>query len=405
MLEHRSGNIEHHQPITIGAVYPFMVAHKSRKGKIFMGKRDNGSGTIRKVNGANGVKYYAYAPAVYQENADGDIICTREALGAFQKRTDARKALDDFLRHPVSKYNYTMLDVYNDWKAQAFSDITKSTQDNYTAAWAQILTASPDIAQRKFRDITTSQLRGILDFWMLPHEIPITKDGTTKLKKTKALSMSSLTKIKALCTQLYGYAMANNIIDKNYASLVRIPKGAEAGTKRAFTDAEFLTLENSWRNVPGGDAVYALCYLGFRVSEFLQLRPTDYDPIQHTLTGGLKTAAGRNRVVPVHENIIPIIDRWAAGGNEYLYTDGKGHGYKKDRFLRSVWAPAISALGLPSDLTPHCARHTCGTRLSAAGARPEDIQAILGHADYSVTANTYINQDVSTLTKSMALVK
>ena len=146
--------------------------------------------------------------------------------------------------------------------------------------------------------------------------------------------------------------MANNIIDKNYASLVRIPKGAEAGTKRAFTDAEFLTLENGWRNVPGGDAVYALCYLGFRVSEFLQLRPMDYDPIQHTLTGGLKTAAGRNRVVPVHENIIPIIDRWAAGGNEYLYTDGKGHGYKKDRFLRSVWAPAISALGLPSDLTP-----------------------------------------------------
>ena len=65
----------------------------------------------------------------------------------------------------------------------------------------------------------------------------------------------------------------------------------------------------------------------------------------------------------------------------------------------------MQALGLPDDLKPHSARHTCGTRLSAAGARPEDIQAILGHADYSVTANTYINQDVSTLRKSIELLK
>ena len=65
----------------------------------------------------------------------------------------------------------------------------------------------------------------------------------------------------------------------------------------------------------------------------------------------------------------------------------------------------MQSLGLPDDLTPHSARHTCGTRLSAAGARPEDIQAILGHADYSVTANTYINQDVAALHVSMSRMK
>lgn len=65
----------------------------------------------------------------------------------------------------------------------------------------------------------------------------------------------------------------------------------------------------------------------------------------------------------------------------------------------------MQSLGLPDDLTPHSARHTCGTRLSAAGARPEDIQAILGHADYSVTANTYINQDVAALHDSMSRMK
>ena len=40
--------------------------------------------------------------------------------------------------------------------------------------------------------------------------------------------------------------------------------------------------------------------------------------------------------------------------------------------------------------------------LSAAGARPEDIQRILDHEDYSITANTYINQDISTLAAAIA---
>jgi len=370
-----------------------------------MAKRDNGTGTIRKVNGANGVRFYAYAPAKYVCSDDGSVCCVREALGAFTKRTDARKALEEFARHPVSKYNYTLEKIYSDWKAQAFSDIKKSTQDNYTAAWNQIISADKDLISRPVRDITTADLRAVLDFWMERHTIKVTKDGVSRSKQVGPLSLSSLTKIKALMTQLYSYAMANNIIDKNYASLVRIPRGAEAGSIRAFTDEEFRILEKNWRTVPGGDAVYAMCYLGFRVSEFCQLTPADFDPKRGTLTGGLKTEAGRNRTFPVHSKISPLVTTWAAGNHEALYADKNGKPYTKDRFTRNVWKPAIKAMGLPEDLPPHSARHTCATRLASAGARPEDIQAILGHADYSVTANTYINQDTSTLSVAMALVK
>jgi len=370
-----------------------------------MAKRDNGSGTIRKVNGANGVRFYAYAPAKYVCDANGKVSCVREALGRFTKRTDARKALEEFALHPVSKYNYTLEKVYDDWKGPAFADIKKSTQDNYTAAWNQILAADKNLVTRPIRDITTAELRGVLDFWMEQHTITVTKDGVSRTKKLGPLSLSSMTKIKALMTQLYSYAMANNIVDRNYASLVRIPRGAEGGSIRAFTDEEFKILEKNWKHTPGGDAVYALCYLGFRVSEFCQLSPGDFDSKSKVLVGGLKTEAGRNRTVPVHQNILPLVERWAAAGHDALYADKKGGPYTKDRFSRNVWKPAIKAMGLPDDLTPHSARHTCATRLSAAGARPEDIQAILGHADYSVTANTYINQDTSTLASSMALLK
>lgn len=370
-----------------------------------MAKRDNGTGTIRKVKGANGIRYYAYAPARYVLNGNGDPVCIREPLGSFLKRSDAREALIEYARHPTEKYNYTLQMVYDAWKAEAFSDIGKSTQDGYTAAWAQICNASPHLPGKRFKDVVTSDMRSVLDFWMSAHEISYTdKYGMKRTKKAGPLSLSSMTKIKALLTQMYRYAMSNNIIDRNYASLVKIPKGAEAGSIRAMTDAEFKILESNWRNVAGGDAVYALCYLGFRVSEFCQLTPSAYDKTAHTLTGGLKTEAGKDRIVPVHSKIREIVDRWVASGHDVLYADKNGKSYNKDSFTAKVWKPVIDALGLPSDLTPHSARHTCATRLAAAGARPEDIQAILGHADYAVTANTYINQDVSTLQQSMELL-
>lgn len=94
--------------------------------------------------------------------------------------------------------------------------------------------------------------------------------------------------------------------------------------------------------------------------------------------------------------------RWGSRNGEALYCDEKGRPYKKDSFRRKVWKPVMQALGLPDELTPHSARHTCATLLAAGGARPEDIQRILGRSDYSVTASTYINQDVNTLTAAIS---
>ena len=64
----------------------------------------------------------------------------------------------------------------------------------------------------------------------------------------------------------------------------------------------------------------------------------------------------------------------------------------------------MKSLGLPDDLTPHSSRHTFGTRMSASRARPEDIQRIMGHADYSMTANVYINQDEASLKEAISMM-
>lgn len=356
-----------------------------------MAKRENGSGSIVRRKLANGTKYVAYAPAKYGLS-DGQVTATRQKIGSFEKKSDARAALDEFLKHPTSKYDYTLRQLYDDWKAIAFADIRQQTRTNYTTCWEKICQcASPSISDKRIRDITTADLRRVLDHYT---------DGGGAVKP---LSKSYITKIKALLTQLYSYAMENNIVDRNYAALVKLPKMQDSKA-RAFTDLEFAVLEKGWQSVPGGDACYVLCYTGWRVSEFCALTRFSYDPENQILRGGMKTDAGRNRIVPVHPKILPIIERWYAASSGVLYPKQDGTAYNKDNFRKQVWAPCMDALGLPKDLTPHSARHTWGTKLSAAGVPAEDIQRIMGHADYSVTANTYINQDISTLRTSVERV-
>ncbi len=365
-----------------------------------MAKRENFTGSIVRRKRATGIIYEAFAPAQYVTTQSGRLICSRELLGRFPKRSEARQAIDDYIRHPTSKYNFTLLDLHQEWSTFAFRDISKQTQDNYTSSWAKICECpTPQIAGKLMREITTGDLRRVLDFYQQERTII---DPKTKIEKiVPPLSRSYITKLKALLTQLYNYAMENNIVDKNYAALVKLSRQTTVSKKRSFTDLEFAILEKRWKEVPGGDAVYALCYLGFRVTEFCELTPFAYDQKQQTLRGGIKTDAGRDRLVPVHSKIKPIVDAWYDRYCATLYADEKGKPYNKDKFLRRVWRPAMAALGLPDELTPHCARHTCGTRLSAAGARPEDIQRIMGHEDYSMTANTYINQDLAVLQAAM----
>ena len=359
-----------------------------------MPKRENGSGSIVKRKRANGTKYFAYSPVRYEEDETGKVKAIRICIGSYDKKTDARAALDEWLKHPTLKINFTLEDVYKDWSPVAYDSIASQTVTNYKTCWQKIKDCpSPRIVDKQIKQITTSELRELLNYYVKPH---------TDLEgnEVKPLSKSYITKLKALLTQLYRYAMENNIIDRNYAELVKLPR-MEENKKRAFSDTEFAVLEKGYANISGGDAVYALCYLGFRVSEFCSLTRFSYDPKNHTLTGGMKTEAGKDRVVPIHPKIQSIVASWAQNGTDYLYCDKKGKPYNKDSFRNKIWKPVLEKLGLPDDLTPHSARHTCATMLSSAGARPEDIQRILGHEDYSVTANTYINQDITALTEAI----
>ena len=94
----------------------------------------------------------------------------------------------------------------------------------------------------------------------------------------------------------------------------------------------------------------------------------------------------KNRVTPKVE---PIIDGYA--GLLWLDKDGKPmvamHWEKYFQHICDKYN-ATYKVQIPR-ITPHVCRHTFCSRMAAARMNPKTLQYIMGHADISVTMNTY----------------
>ena len=58
-----------------------------------------------------------------------------------------------------------------------------------------------------------------------------------------------------------------------------------------------------------------------RPSELLNIRKQDIDLICSVMTGGLKTAAGKNRLIPIHNKILPFIQHRYSACQYYLVEE------------------------------------------------------------------------------------
>lgn len=72
-----------------------------------------------------------------------------------------------------------------------------------------------------------------------------------------------------------------------------------------------------------------------------------------------------------------------------------------ENFRMHCYYPALEQCGVRR-LTPHATRHTFATMLAEARVPAVEIQRLLAHAQYAVTANTYTHIDVNALRDAVA---
>ena len=348
---------------------------------------------------------------VYQKKDEGRVRSwvarsgNGELIGSFETSAEAILALDDYnAKHTsVARLRYTFEDVYGKWKELHYKDIGPKGRDSYERAFAK----ASELHKRPMRELKTEDYQAVI---------------TALADAGKSRSMCE--KQRQLFSQLCKWSMQNDIITINYAEGLRLPAPSPK-KERTLTDEELGKIKavaddnskgNRFRQV--AQFAMVLTYTGMRIDELLSMRRDDVHLNEGYMIGGEKTDAGRQRVIPILEPIRMIVAEWmlCSIGSEFLLPTSTGRKKNADTVEHSFRRLMI-VLGINPDpekvgrkemgelITPHSLRRTAATRLVEGKAEPTAVQAILGHADFSTTADYYTSHNVEYLTEEMKKYK
>ncbi len=322
-------------------------------------KRANGTGTVYRLQGRRRRPWAA---------AKG-----RTVIGYYETKTAALEALNRLTGRSLDeRYNMTFADVFSSWKAEHYKEITDAGRASYNRAFDVF---SP-LHRKKFRELRTADFQAVLDPYMKQ-------------------SHSTVSKHKQLITQMSAWAMREEIITTNFASFVRLPENVKK-EKEIFSDADIEKLETDGSET--AKIVLMLIYTGMRIGELFFLSIEDYH--ETYVVGGEKTEAGRNRVIPIRPEGRGYFAYFAQQAEGKLLLSGYAGQKVPNNFRKRDYYPLLDRLGIERK-TPHATRHTYASRARRAGVPPEILQKILGHADYSTTANIYVHTDIDELVRAV----
>lgn len=344
----------------------------------------NGAGTVTKLSGKRRNPYIAKVnPRKVIDHDKKIVYYAYDILGYYPTKDAALDAIFNYRNNPINLVDKNILfsELYDRWSKEHFKRI--ECPRAYKAAFKHCAL----FHNLKFRDLRPVHIEELLN-----------QDG---------LGVGTRNSIKFLLNQMYEFALRNEIVQKNYYQMCVLEnKEYECKIKRAvFTHDEIELLWKN-RNKDFADMVLIGIYTGFRPQELCELELKNVDFINWTLTGGMKTAAGKGRIIPIHPKIRALVDQ--------RYNDSRKHNGDKlfwngDRYIQykayhRAFGHLMKDLGLSH--TPHDTRHTFATNLDNAEANLTCIKLLMGHSlGKDVTESVYIHKDLESLRKTIELLQ
>lgn len=344
-------------------------------------KRSHGTGTISRDKRYK-KQWIAHAPA-------SSYTSSRVYLGCYATRQEAQDAIDEYIKNGrPDLFNATLGDVYKLWSSIHFQRVSQSAVNLYTSMWKRY----EPISSLLMRDVRTAHFQSVVN---------------------QATSKSAADTLKVMACMLCKFAMENDILSKNYGDFIKTPK-FQKKEKRIFSKEEIAVL---WEHSDDKrvQVILFMIYTGLRIGELATLKVSDVHLDGGYIICGEKTDAGRNRLVPLPPNIpelFQFVRSWMEDAKGEKVIDYTANYIREEYFYHALIDIGIIKGHKPKDSsayklegnypTPHSTRHTFASLSSAAGLKPENLQKIIGHANFNTTADVYIHQDTERLIEEMS---
>lgn len=328
-------------------------------------------------------------------------------IGGYRTKREAQAALAEQVNSVeqgsfIAPVNQTVADFLNEWGNQKKLQVRPSTWRSYE--WTLNYHVIPHIGQLKLKQVTPNHIEKLYT-QLRDCPRPDGKDGT--------LSERTILHVHLILQNAFDRAVRWGLIGRNPCKLVDAPRPKKVEMK-VWTKEQL----QKFISVAAEDDLYHVFLLlattGMRIGEVLGLRWRDVDlknckvTIQQQISfvkGGYviqppKTRSG-NRTIPVPQQVIDVLKN--VNEQQEFKEQFFGQDYQKDLDLvcctdkgtplyhgnfTARWNSLIEKAGIPR-IRIHDIRHTHASLLLQQGVNPKVVAERLGHANVSITLDTY----------------
>lgn len=338
-------------------------------------KLPNGTGSVERV------KKTPYGKTrVNQYRARLPQSKGRKDIGFYKTYNEALEALINY-QEPAPRVTYA--DLYHMFKnTNEYQKLTTNSKNRYERAFEKF----EPIHDKKITEIIYSDLQNIVD--------QVELEGYTQIVDGQLVhqdySKSHLDRLKVVTNKIYTLAIKNNMQVQNLAPYLEIGGVKAKRQKEIFTREEIEKLFQSIPNNPNARHILVMIFTGMRTGEYMYLHRDKIDFDKNEITGfGEKTEAGKNRKMFIHPKIREILMDLSIESKSGYLVEIESQPITYDHQFYKLYYKALEESGVNKKI-PYTCRYTFATIAHNSGVSDKALQSLMGHTDFSITANSYI---------------
>lgn len=369
-------------------------------------KLPNGYGSIKYL-GKNRRNCYAVHPPTKEFNEDG-IPLTPKALCYVD---DWMKGFAVLTAYKAGTYVPGMEKNLTNIKSTECSDVIRSILADYS-----VIRGSEQIEEKTFSEVyeeffeykfnrdksrsyskaSRTSCRAAFKNCSSLHFMPfrsIRHDDLQRVIDECPLKHSSKELILSLFHQIYAYGEIYELCDKDYSAHVKLNCEDDDEHGVPFSEEDLAKLWKDKEN-PIAEMLLIMCYSGFRIQEYkvIEVNTKDY-----FFKGGLKTRSSKERIVPIHSGIIPMVENRMHSYGSILPMSPvvfrkKMYDYLEEQEIKRH--------------TPHDCRHTFSSLCEKYQINENDRKRMLGHSfGADITNSVYGHRSLEDLRTEIEKIK
>ena len=349
-------------------------------------RNKNGYGSVVKLSGNRRKQFWIRKTIGFNEKGHP----VYQTIGYAETREEGNLILAQYNNDPwdIDRVKITLDELFELWKEKKMNKLATNTASVMKSSYKHI----KKLGNMRYKEIKAYHMQDTIDH----------------CGKSYAVQGA----IKTLWWHLDKLAKEMDISHNGYSDLLTSAPVPETSRTR-FTDEEIKNIWELYEKAQAGedlgnpriepeliDTILILIYSGFRITELLEMKTEDVNLEEGYFKGGLKTQAGKNRIVPIHSLIRPMVEKRIKQGHEHLIT------FKNKKITgnlyRQKFAYIVGHFGM--DKTPHECRHTFESLLDSAGANRRCIDLMMGHKSKDTGNRVYNHKTIQELKDNIELV-